>query len=142
MDGDRVSVRVSAEPIDPNDALRAVADPACGASCLFVGTVRDHSDRGAVTGMHYEAWVELAVLRLEEVAAEILASGDIRRVALIHRYGDLTIGEVSVAIACSSPHRGDAFVACQLGIERLKEEAPIWKRESLTTGESEWVMGS
>ena len=109
---------------------------------MFVGTVRDHSDAGDVIGLRYEAWDELAVRRLEEIAAEMLEKWPARRVALLHRTGDLGIGEISVVVASSAPHRSDAFDACRHGIERLKEDVPIWKKEALASGEARWVMGS
>ena len=93
-------------------------------------------------GLDYEAWDELAERRLHEIAGEILERWPVRKVALLHRTGRLGIGEVSVALACSAPHRADAFEACRHGIERVKQDVPIWKRESLTSGESEWVHGS
>jgi molybdopterin synthase catalytic subunit len=139
---ERTLVRVGAERVDPQTALAFVADPAAGGTCLFVGTVRDHSDAGDVTSLDYEAWDNLAGRRLEEIAGEILERWPVRKVALVHRTGPLQLGEVSVAIACSAPHRADAFEACRHGIERVKQDVPIWKRESLATGESEWVMGS
>jgi molybdopterin synthase catalytic subunit len=66
----------------------------------------------------------------------------VKKVAILHRTGDLAIGEASVVIACSAPHRADAFEACRQGIERLKEDVPIWKKETLASGETHWVMGS
>ena len=135
-------VRVGADVVDPQHALAFVADPSAGGTCLFIGTVRDRSDAGAVTGLDYEAWDELADRRLREVAGEMFERWPVCKVALVHRTGRLDIGEVSVAVACSAPHRADAFEACRHGIERIKQDAPIWKKESLTTGEAEWVHGS
>jgi molybdopterin synthase catalytic subunit len=135
-------VRVGDDVVDPHQALAFVADDAAGGACLFVGTVRDHSDAGEVTGLDYEAWEELAERRLREIAAEIFGTWPVCRVALVHRTGRLEVGEVSVAVACSAPHRADAFEACRHGIERIKQDVPIWKKESLTTGEAEWVHGS
>jgi molybdopterin synthase catalytic subunit len=135
-------VRVGANVVDPQEALAFVADDGSGGTCVFVGTVRDHSDAGGVTALYYEAWDELAERRMHEVASEMFERWPVRRAALLHRTGKLGVGEVSVVVACSAPHRADAFEACRHGIERLKEDAPIWKKESLTTGESEWVMGS
>jgi molybdopterin synthase catalytic subunit len=137
-----VLVRISAGPIPVDEALAFVGDPGAGGTCLFVGTVRDRSDAGDVTGLHYEAWEELATRRLGEIAEEMLARWPIRRVAILHRLGDLAIGEASVVVACSAPHRAEAFDACRHGIERLKEDVPIWKKEALVSGEAQWVMGS
>ena len=137
-----VLVRISADPLDVHEALSFVADPGAGGTCVFVGTVRDSSPAGPVTGLHYEAWEELADARLREVAAELLERWSVRRAAILHRVGDLAIGEASVVVACSAPHRADAFDACRHGIERLKEDVPIWKKEGLVSGEAQWVMGS
>jgi molybdopterin synthase catalytic subunit len=137
-----VLVRLSSEPLSVDDALTFIADPGAGGSCLFIGTVRDRSDAGDVTGLHYEAWDDLAAERLSEIAAEMLDRWPLRRVAILHRTGDLAVGEASVVVACSAPHRTEAFEACRHGIDRLKEDVPIWKKEGLVSGEAQWVMGS
>jgi molybdopterin synthase catalytic subunit len=139
---DDLLVCITAEPLSVEAALAFVADPGAGGTCVFVGTVRDASDAGAVTGLRYEAWDELATRRLEEVAGEMFSTWPLRKVALLHRTGELSIGEASVVVACSSPHRAEAFEACRRGIERLKHDVPIWKKESLGSGEAHWVMGS
>ncbi len=139
---DRILTRVTAEPLSSEEALASVADPSSGASCVFVGTVRDHSEAGDVTGLTYEAWSELAQKRLGEIALEMKERWPVVAVAILHRTGELAIGEASVIVACSAPHRADAFEACRHGIERLKQDAPIWKKEALTSGEAHWVMGS
>ncbi len=139
---DRLLVRITADPITAQEAVDFVADPGAGGTAVFMGTVRDHSGAGSVTGLTYEAWEELAAKRLEEMAGEMFEKWPVRRVALLHRTGDLAIGEVSVVVACSAPHRSEAFEACRHGIERLKEDVPIWKKEHLAEGESRWVMGS
>jgi molybdopterin synthase catalytic subunit len=139
---DRLLVRVTSEPLSADEALAFVADPGAGASCLFVGTVRDNSDAGEVTGLTYEAWEELAETRLRQIASELFEGWAVIKIAIVHRTGQLTIGDASVVIACSAPHRGDAFEACRQGIERLKHDVPIWKKEALVGGESHWVMGS
>jgi len=135
-------VRITADPLSVDEALAAVADPSAGGTCVFIGTVRDHSDSGRVTGLRYEAWEELAITRLQELAGELGDKWPVKKVAILHRTGDLTVGEASVVIACSAPHRADAFEACRQGIERLKEDVPIWKKEELVTGDAHWVMGS
>ena len=135
-------VRLSSEPLSVDDALAFIADPGAGGTCVFVGTVRDRSDAGDVTGLHYEAWGDLATERLREIAAEMLDRWPLRRVAILHRTGDLAIGDASVVVACSAPHRAEAFEACRHGIERLKEDVPIWKKEGLVSGDARWVMGS
>src|SRR5712691_6656595 len=89
---DRILVRVTPEPLSTEDALAFVADPGAGASCLFVGTVRESSDAGEVTGLRYEAWDELAQARLREIAGELFESWPLLRVAIVHRTGDLAVG--------------------------------------------------
>jgi molybdopterin synthase catalytic subunit len=139
---DRFLVRITSDPLSVDEALASVADPGAGGTCVFIGTVRDHSDAGHVTGLTYEAWDDLAVARLRTIAEEILSGWPTRRVAILHRTGDLGINEASVVVAASAPHRADAFEGCRHGIERLKQDAPIWKKEGLDSGEAHWVMGS
>jgi molybdopterin synthase catalytic subunit len=139
---DATLVRITSEPLRMEEAAAFVADPAAGAMCVFAGTVRNHSEGGDVSGLIYEAWEELAERRLREVAGEMCSTWPLRRVALLHRIGTLEVGETSVVVACSAPHRAEAFEACRHGIERLKQDVPIWKKERLATGEAHWVMGS
>jgi molybdopterin synthase catalytic subunit len=135
-------VRLTSDAIGSEEAVAFVAHPGAGGTCVFLGTVRDRSEAGAVTGLTYEAWAELAVRRLEELGEELFDRWSPCKVALVHRTGDLAVGEVSVAIAVRAPHRVEAFEACRHAIERLKHDVPIWKKEHLVSGESEWVMGS
>lgn len=139
---DRTLVRITSEPLVVDEALAFVADPGAGGTAVFIGTVRDHSGAGDVTGLSYEAWDELAAQRLAAIGDEMHVRWPVRKVAILHRTGDLAVGEASVVVAASAPHRGDAFDACRHGIERLKEDVPIWKKESLVSGDAHWVMGS
>jgi len=139
---ERTLVRITTAPIVVDEALAFVVDPAAGGTAVFIGTVRDHSGAGDVTGLSYEAWEDLALERLGEICGELHERWPVRKVAIVHRTGDLAVGEASVVVAASAPHRGDAFDACRHGIERLKEDVPIWKKESLVTGDAHWVMGS
>jgi molybdopterin synthase catalytic subunit len=139
---DPTLVRITGEPLRMEEAADFVADPAAGATCVFAGTVRNRSEAGDVSGLVYEAWDELAERRLREVAGEMRSTWPVRKVALLHRIGALDVGETSVVVACSAPHRAEAFEACRHGIERLKQDVPIWKKEALATGDAHWVMGS
>jgi molybdopterin synthase catalytic subunit len=139
---DRSLIRVTTSPLDSSEPLAFVADPGSGGTVLFAGTVRDHSDAGGVTGLTYEAWEERAIAQLEVIAAEMFERWPLRRVALLHRVGELEVGETSVLVCCSAPHRAEAFEAARHGIERIKQDVPIWKKERLLTGEARWVMGS
>jgi len=136
-------VRVTTEPLSIDEALAFVADPSAGGTCVFIGTVRDSAADGAdVTGLLYESWDELAVARLREIADGLRGRWPIRRVALLHRSGELDVGEASVVVAVSAAHRAEAFEACREGIELLKHDVPIWKKERFPSGEGEWVMGA
>jgi molybdopterin synthase catalytic subunit len=135
-------VRVTGAEIGVDEAAAFTADAGAGGTCVFLGTVRDRSDAGDVTGLTYEAWEELAVKRLQELGEELFERWPLRKVAILHRFGELSVGDVSVAIAVSAPHRAEAFEACRHAIERLKQDVPIWKKEHLVSGESAWVMGS
>jgi molybdopterin synthase catalytic subunit len=139
---DSLLVFVTPEPLSVDSALAAVADPGAGGTCVFIGTVRDRSDQGEVTGLTYEAWDDLAVRRLTEIGEELHRTWPLRRVAVLHRTGELAVGEASVVVAVSAEHRAEAFEACRRAIERLKQDVPIWKKEGLRSGEAHWVMGS
>jgi molybdopterin synthase catalytic subunit len=140
--GDHLLVRLTDASLEASEVLAFVADPRAGGTVLFAGTVRDHSKEGEVNAIDYEAWEERAVARLEAVGEEILARWPVCRVAILHRTGHLRVGETSVLVCCSAPHRAEAFEAARQGIERIKQDVPIWKKESLSTGSAQWVMGS
>lgn len=136
--GDGRLFRVVETPLDVNEVIRAVEDPAAGAIVSFIGTVRDNSLGKAVTGLTYEAYPAAAEKMLARVADEIAEKWGLRRVAIIHRIGHLPVGEASVVIAVASPHRHAAFEACEYVIVRLKEIVPIWKKEFYADG-AVWI---
>jgi molybdopterin synthase catalytic subunit len=115
-----------------------VRRPDCGAVVTFTGTVRDHAEgRAGVTELTYEAYEEHAVARMEEVVAEARRRWpEVRRIAAIHRVGDLEVGDDAVVVSVSSPHRGEAFEAAAFVIDTLKATVPIWKRETWADGTS------
>jgi molybdopterin synthase catalytic subunit len=136
-----MDVGITSSPIDPSTLLERVAAPEDGAALLFLGIVRDHNDGRAVSGVQYETYAEMAeqVLRqIAEEAAELLGT---RRIAVVHRTGELGIGEVSVAIVVSSRHRAEAYEASRYIIEQIKLRLPVWKRERYVEGESRWLDG-
>ena len=126
-------------------ALCNGADPADlgadGAVVTFLGLVRNHNLGRRVRYLEYEAYEPLALKAFERIAAEIAGRWPTARLALHHRVGKLEIGEASVAIAARSPHRGDAYAACRYAIERVKQIAPIWKREFFEGGDV-WIEGA
>jgi len=117
--------------------------PSCGAVVLFSGTVRDHADgRDDVAHLTYEAYEEHAAPKLAEIAAEMRVRWpDIGRIALLHRLGRLELGESSVVVAVSTPHRPEAFAAARYGIDALKASVPIWKHE-VWNGGADWALGA
>jgi molybdopterin synthase catalytic subunit len=127
----------------PVDALHTwAATSRAGAVVCFLGVVRDHAEgREGVTAMTYEAYEAPARRVMDEIVAEARRRWpDLERVALLHRVGELTLSEPSVAVAVSSPHRDDAFEAARYCIDTLKEAAPIWKQEHWSAG-SDWARG-
>ncbi len=119
--------------------LDHVARPTCGAVVLFLGTVRDHSPGiEGVTHLEYEAYGGVVEGKIREVVAEARDRWPVERVAAVHRTGRLGVGDISVAVAASSPHRKDAFEAGRYLIDELKARAPIWKKEHWPGG-AEWV---
>ncbi|MBI2795992.1 MAG: molybdenum cofactor biosynthesis protein MoaE [Gemmatimonadetes bacterium] len=126
-------------PLDPGALLREVATTRCGATALFVGTVRDLHDGRAVTGMDYEAYAAMAERELADIVAEAVARFGTGQVVCEHRTGALALGDASVAIAVAHPHRSPAFDACRYVIEELKRRVPIWKREHYADGTRQWV---
>ncbi|HUQ40063.1 MAG TPA: molybdenum cofactor biosynthesis protein MoaE [Acidimicrobiales bacterium] len=127
-------------PLPVAEVLAWADAPDCGGVVLFSGTVRDHSEgRPGVTGLEYEAYTELVVPKLAEVAAAARTRWpEIRRVAVLHRVGRLTIGDTAVVVVVGAPHREEAFAAARYLIDTVKATAPIWKRESWDGGAS-WV---
>lgn len=132
---------VTPEPIRAPEVLERVGAAEDGAVLLFLGTVRNHNDGRAVTGMEYEAYEAMAAPVLEEIAGEAAERCGSDRIAVVHRVGELDVGEVSVAIAVSTPHRAEAYDASRYVIEAIKERLPVWKREHYVDGERRWVPG-
>ena len=130
--------QIVAQPIDAAAVTAAVADPATGATCTFIGTTRDHNDGRLVTGLEYEAYVEMALAELRKIGDAARRRWPIAGVAIVHRIGVVPIGEASVVIAVSAAHRVAAFEACHFAIDRLKEVVPIWKKEHFDGGEV-WI---
>jgi MoaE-MoaD fusion protein len=133
-------IEVTADPIDARRLEAAVASPGAGAICTFTGVVRDNSRGESVTHLEYEAYHGMAEREMAAIAAEIAERWPQARVAMVHRTGRLEIGEASVVVSVSCPHRGEAIAACKWGIDRLKESVPIWKKEFAASGAS-WIEG-
>ncbi len=134
---------LTADELSVGDVYAWAQRPDCGAVVVFSGTVRDHAEgREGVDHLVYEAYDEEVGPRLAAIAAEVRGRWPtIGRIALIHRTGRLEIGESSVLVAVSSPHRPEAFEAARYGIDTLKASVPIWKHETWRDG-SAWGTGA
>jgi molybdopterin synthase catalytic subunit len=130
--------RLTDEPIDPAAVIREVADERAGGIATFIGTTRISSRGRTVLHLDYEAYEGMAEEVMEELASDLKRKYDLCEVAISHRIGRVGIGELSVVIAISAPHRADALAACKEAIDRLKETAPVWKKEVYEGGE-EWI---
>lgn len=131
---------LTTEPLDARIVERAVSHAGAGAICTFTGIVRDNSRGRSVTHLEYEAFESMAVAEMRKIAGEIAERWPEARVAMMHRTGRLEIGEPSVVVSASAPHRSEAIAACKWGIDRLKESVPIWKKEHATDG-TFWIEG-
>ena len=132
-------IRLTHEPIDFHALTESVRSPHCGAVVLFLGTVRDLTGEAVTVFLDYEAYPPMAEKKLAEIEAEVRRRWPVGEVAMEHRLGRLAVGDVSVAVAVSTPHRAQAFEACRYAIDTLKELVPIWKKENAPGGSGEWV---
>jgi len=138
----RILVGLTDEPITGDRLQRETGDPGCGALVTFLGTVRDEHHGRAVERLDYSAYPAMAEREMRKIAEEIVERWEARVVVILHRTGTLGIGEVSVGIGLSFPHRRESFEALRHAIDTFKESVPIWKREHFTDGEAVWVEGS
>jgi molybdopterin synthase catalytic subunit len=129
---------VTSDPIDTAALLARVAHPAAGGVALFVGTTRNENDGRRVARLEYEAYDAMAASEMAAIGAEIERRWPVLGVAMAHRVGVVPIGEASVAVAVAAPHREEAFAACRYGIDTLKAQVPIWKKEHYADG-SRWI---
>jgi MoaE-MoaD fusion protein len=146
-DGDEVAVippvsggafRLVDGPLDLNAVIEEVTDERAGAIATFEGTVRRQSRGREVIALEYEAYGGMAEKVMAEIADGVKGRYDLCEVAVVHRVGHCDVGDVSVAIAVSAPHRHDALSACRDVIDELKERVPLWKKELYEGGE-EWI---
>jgi len=130
--------RIVEEPISIEALAATVGDPDAGAIVTFVGTTRATNRGRQVLKLEYEAYAEMAVSEFEKIGAQAISRWELTRVAIVHRVGVVPLGEASVVIAVSAPHRREAIEACHFCIDRLKLVAPIWKKEHFEGGEV-WI---
>jgi molybdopterin synthase catalytic subunit len=132
------SFRLSGRPLSLDAAVEEVRSDDAGAIATFVGTTRVHSRGRTVERLEYEAYSGMAEKVMAEIADELKRRYDVSEIAIHHRTGNVDIGEASVVIAVSAPHRQDALAACKDAIDTLKERVPLWKKEIYEGGE-EWI---
>jgi molybdopterin synthase catalytic subunit len=132
-------IEITEASIDHAAITERVRSARAGAVCTFLGTVRELTGSRRTESLTYEAYSEMALKKLAELEEEARHRWPIIELALVHRLGHLDLGEVSVVVAVSCPHRQDAFEACRWLIDTLKEVVPIWKKENWADGGAEWV---
>jgi molybdopterin synthase catalytic subunit len=131
---------VTDQPLDPAPLVESVRRDAAGAVALFYGIVRNENLGRRVQYLEYDAYPEMAIKKMKEVAAEVCAKFPVEAVGVMHRTGRLEIGETSLLVAVSSGHRKEAFDACHYAVDRIKQIVPVWKKEVWEDG-SEWIEG-
>ena len=137
-------IAIMAEPLPIPAVVEFVSDPAAGGIDVFVGTTRAESDQVGrqLVALEYEAYVEMALEQLGDLARRAREKRPIVKLAMLHRIGRVAPGQSSVIIAVSTPHRADCFAACRFLIDTLKAEVTIWKKEIYDDGGGWWVEGS
>jgi molybdopterin synthase catalytic subunit len=131
-------VAVCEGPPSVDEAIARVRHPGAGAVCVFLGAVRDRSEGRPVVTLEYQAYASMAEAEIRRIADEIVAELPGVRLAVLHATGSLSVGDIAVVCAASAPHRAEAYRACRALIDRVKERAPIWKREHGPDG-AYWV---
>ena len=132
-------IKLQTEPLDHAALTEQVRRADCGAVVLFLGTVRDLTGDRVTVALDYEAYPAMAEKKMAEIERDTRQRWPVGDIVLVHRLGHLDVGDISVAVAVSCPHRGQAFDACRHAIDRLKELVPIWKKENWADGTTEWV---
>jgi len=133
-------IEISSAPIDLGALIDAVRSPACGAIVTFLGVVRESSahDPRPVERIRYEAYPALALPQLRAIAGAAQTQFGPLEIAIVHRTGELLLGDASVGIAVAAPHRGRAFEACEFAIDQIKVQAAVWKQEHFADGAAVW----
>ncbi len=140
VDPDPNIKRITSKEINVKSVLDSIDNKGdFGATVLFIGTVRNYGDNGQVIGMSYEAYVGMAEEGIKSIEVEVKKKWNIKEIRVVHRIGDLKIGDNSITIAIATSHSKDAFDASQFILNKIKQEIPIWKNERLLDGNTKWV---
>ena len=135
--GANIAVGVRAEP-SVDEALATVGAPGAGGTAVFLGTVRDHADAGPVDTLDYDTYDEMADRVLAQIATEAAEKWGLCGVAIFHGTGSFAVGQTTMVVACSAPHRDEAFDACRYVVDEVKRRVPVWKKESGPWGQR-WI---
>jgi molybdopterin synthase catalytic subunit len=130
---------IIAHPIDTQSVIQKVSSPRAGAIATFIGITRNFTADLSVASLFYEGYEPMALQMMAQIGREVQERFDIEKIAITHRIGQVLVEEASVVIAVSSAHRAAAFDACRYAIDTLKEIVPIWKKEQMTDGSSQWI---
>ena len=133
---------VSKIPIKPEKIIADVTDDSAGGTVVFIGTVRNQNYGKKVKSLEYQAYRDMAERKMKEIETEARKKWPVKQMKMVHREGKLSVGEVSVVVAVSCEHRGDAFEACRFAIDRIKQTLPLWKKERDDRGKEIWVEGT
>ena len=132
-----VRAEVTEAPISVTELADAVQDAAAGAVVTFEGVVRNHDADRAVTGIGYSCHPTAGRI-VEQIARDVAQAGRVRALGVVHRVGDLAVGDAALAVAVSSDHRAEAFAVCGQIVEEVKKRLPVWKRQTFTDGSTQW----
>ncbi len=132
-------IRIQTQPIETDELCRNVASENAGAVILFIGTTRRMTAGRETVRLEYDCYESMALSELNKLRDETLERWPLTGCAVVHRIGVVEIGEASVAVAISSPHRASAYEASQWLMDTLKKKVPIWKKEQWTDGETDWI---
>lgn len=132
-------IEIVEQPIESSQILDRVQSTLSGAVVLFLGTTRHLTGQRETARLEYECYYELAIKQMHRLRSQAMADWPLNGCSIVHRIGQVPVGEASVAIAVSSAHRKAAFAAAEWLIDRLKVEVPIWKKEFFADGTSEWI---
>ncbi len=139
MSDDQIWVELVEAPIDQESLREKVADPDVGAHGWFVGVTRRTTGDRVTDSLAYQAHPPMAIRELEKLAKEAIEKYSLCRIVIVHRLGEVPVGEASVVVGCSSGHRPQTFQALAWIMDTLKREVPIWKQETYVDGTTEWV---
>lgn len=133
-----IDIKISNEPLDASVCITNAADPECGGTAVFIGTVRNKTKDKKVLRLEYECYESMALKEMKKIAGNAIRLYNVKNISIHHRTGTMQVGDIAVVIAAGAPHREAAFDACRYAIDTLKQSVPVWKKEVFDDGE-EWV---